>query len=190
MNFTIHEELSTTIIQKNNLQKVKVMVMTIMTMANVCFFVSRPYSYPHRINVFRSILESHCPSVWSSVCLSMCWSVYKNTSFCQNAGGGIKSHLVTALVFSSTGRRPASLCHGLWSVHASVCPCVNFFFKHLLLWNYLSEFDEISQKWKNLIPSKTVVAMATKLKKFWKLWKSSCQKPWGLQLPNLVCSFT
>ena len=31
--------------------------------------------------------------------------------------------------------------------------------------------------WKNLIPSKTVVAMATKLKKFWNLWKSSCQKP-------------
>ena len=54
-------------------------------------------------------------------------------------------------------------------------PCVIFFFKHLLLWNYLSDFDEISQKfsamvlfrisWKNLIPSKTVVAMATKLKK-------------------------
>ena len=31
--------------------------------------------------------------------------------------------------------------------------------------------------WKNLILSKTVVAMATKLKKIWKLWKSSCQKP-------------
>ena len=27
-----------------------------------------------------------------------------------------------------------------------VHPCVNFFFKHLLLWNYLSDFDEISQK--------------------------------------------
>ena len=25
-------------------------------------------------------------------------------------------------------------------------PCVIFFFKHLLLWNYLSDFDEISQK--------------------------------------------
>ena len=31
--------------------------------------------------------------------------------------------------------------------------------------------------WKNLILSKTLIAMATKLKKFWKLWKSSCQKP-------------
>ena len=29
-----------------------------------------------------------------------------------------------------------------WSV---VCPCVNFFFKHLL-WNYLSDFEEILQK--------------------------------------------
>ena len=28
-----------------------------------------------------------------------------------------------------------------------VRPCVNFFFKHLLLKNYLSDFDEISQKY-------------------------------------------
>ena len=33
-----------------------------------------------------------CPSIRVSVCV-------KNTSFCQSAGGGIKSHLVTALVF-------------------------------------------------------------------------------------------
>ena len=68
-----------------------------------------------------------------------------------------------------------------------VRPSVNFFFKHLLRRNYLSDFDEISQKcshhgplqisWNNLIPSKTLVAMATKLKIFWNLWKSSCQKP-------------
>ena len=32
------------------------------------------------------------------------------------------------------------------SVRPSICPCVNIFFKHLLLWNYLSDFDEISQK--------------------------------------------
>ena len=44
--------------------------------------------------------------------------------------------------------------------------------------------------WNNLIPSKTLVAMATKLKIFWNLWKSSCQKPYGLELPNLACSFT
>ena len=31
--------------------------------------------------------------------------------------------------------------------------------------------------WKNLIPSKTLVAMATKLNFFWNLWKSSYQKP-------------
>ena len=39
---------------------------------------------------------------------------------------------------SYTGRRPASLCHGPLSVvrpcvRSSVRPCVNFFFKHLLL---------------------------------------------------------
>ena len=28
----------------------------------------------------------------------------------------------------------------------SVHPCINFFLKHLLLWNYLLDFDEISQK--------------------------------------------
>ena len=32
------------------------------------------------------------------------------------------------------------------SVRASVRLCINFFFKHLLRWNYLSDFDEISQK--------------------------------------------
>ena len=32
------------------------------------------------------------------------------------------------------------------SVRASVRPSVNFFYKHLLRWNYLSDFDEISQK--------------------------------------------
>ena len=56
---------------------------------------------------------------------------------------------------SSTGHRSASLCHGLLSVarpsvRPSVCPsvrlCINFFFKHLLLRNYSSDFDEISQK--------------------------------------------
>ena len=32
------------------------------------------------------------------------------------------------IIFSSTGRRPASLCHGLLSVGPSVRLCVNFFF--------------------------------------------------------------
>ena len=50
-------------------------------------------------------------------------------------------------IFSSTGHRPASLCHDLLSVlRPCVRSCVNFFFKHLLLWNYWSDFDEISQK--------------------------------------------
>ena len=47
----------------------------------------------------------------------------------------IKLAFLTSLsIFSSTGHRPASLCHGPLSVvRASVHPCVNFFFKHLLL---------------------------------------------------------
>ena len=38
--------------------------------------------------------------VYLSICVSMYQSVYKIlvTSFCQTAGGGIKSHLVTGLV--------------------------------------------------------------------------------------------
>ena len=44
------------------------------------------------MNVFRGKLESAC----LSVCLSVC---VQNTSVCQSASGGIKSHLVTALVF-------------------------------------------------------------------------------------------
>ena len=51
------------------------------------------FSYPRKTNVFGGILESACLSVHVSVCV-------QNTSFCQRAGGGIKSHLVTALVFS------------------------------------------------------------------------------------------
>ena len=45
------------------------------------------------------------------------------------------------LIFSSTGRRPASYCHGIVSVvrpsvRSSVRASVNFFFKKLLLRNY------------------------------------------------------
>ena len=82
------------------------------------------------------------------------------------------------VIFSSTGRRPASLCHGLLSV---VRPCVrpsvraltfslNIFFSEttyrILMKFYRNGpamvFFRISGK--NLILSKTLVAMATKLK--------------------------
>ena len=88
-------------------------------------------------------------------------------------------------VFSSTGRRPASL--GLVSV---VRPSVraltfslNIFFAETT-YRILMKFHRnvptmvlFRISWNNLIPSKTLVAMATKLKIFWNLWKSSCQKP-------------
>ena len=56
---------------------------------------SKGLIYPHKKNVFRGILESACLSVRVYVHLSI--SV-QNTSFCQSNDGGIKSHLVTALV--------------------------------------------------------------------------------------------
>ena len=57
----------------------------------------------------------------------------------------------TGLVFSSTGQRPASYCHGVVSVmrpsiRSSVRASVNFFFKKLLLRNYWLDFYQISQE--------------------------------------------
>ena len=40
--------------------------------------------------------------ILESACLSVCPSV-QNTTFCQSAGGGIKLHSVTALVFNPEG---------------------------------------------------------------------------------------
>ena len=44
------------------------------------------------------ILDSACLSVCTSIHVPIC---VQNTSFCQSAGRGIKSHLVTALVITS-----------------------------------------------------------------------------------------
>ena len=67
--------------------------------------------------------------------------------------------------FSSTGRRPASLCHGGLSV---VRACVNFCFKRHLLWNRWTDFDETLQKW-------SLDGPLPKLLKWpWSLWNSGC----------------
>ena len=101
----------------------------------------------------------------------------------------IESHLATALVFSSTGRRPASLCHGLLSVvcqcvRLSVHPCVNFFFKNLntffseTTYRILMKFYRnvpamvlFRISWKNLILSKTLVFHGNKTVKLLKTLK-------------------
>ena len=44
------------------------------------------------MNVFGDVLESACLYARVSVCV-------QNITFCQSAGEGIKSHLVTALVY-------------------------------------------------------------------------------------------
>ena len=46
---------------------------------------------PEKMTVFVGILSSACLSVYVSICV-------QNTNFCQSAGGGSKSHLVTAIV--------------------------------------------------------------------------------------------
>ena len=47
------------------------------------------------MKVFRGKPESACLSIHVSVCQSVC---VQNTSVYESTGGGIKSHLVTALV--------------------------------------------------------------------------------------------
>ena len=54
-------------------------------------FVNIFLLYPGKMEVFRGKLESACLSIHLSVCV-------QNTSVCESAGRGIKSHLVTALV--------------------------------------------------------------------------------------------
>ena len=77
-------------------------------------------------------------------------------------------------------------------IRASVRPCVrpsirpfslNIFFAETT-YRILMKFHRnvptmvlFRISWNNFIPSKTLVAMATKLKFFWNLRKSSCQKP-------------
>ena len=95
----------------------------------------------------------------------------------------------------------ASLCHGLLSVmHPSVCPCVNFFFKHLLLWNYLSDFDEISQKCschgplqnflKKFDSIKNCGCHGNKTEKNLKTLKIFLSETIRVRATKLVCSFT
>ena len=81
-----------------------------------------------------------------------CW--FADTS--ENVRSWIKTLLYypfpkQTLVFSSTGWRPASYCHGVVSavrplVRPSVCASVNSSFKKLLLRNYGLDFYKISQE--------------------------------------------
>ena len=56
--------------------------------------------------------------------------------------GGIELWFLAPLAI---GQQAYVMVHCPWCVRPSVC-AFNFFFKHILLWNYLSDFDEISQK--------------------------------------------
>ena len=86
---------------------------------------------------------------------------------------------IMSVIFSSTGRRPVSLCHGPLSVvRPSICPSVpaltfslNIFSE--TTYQILMKFHRnvptmvlFRISWNNLIPSKALIAMATKLKKF------------------------
>ena len=61
----------------------------------ICQDCNYLYLYPHKTNDLWGILESACLSILPCVSVS---AFVQNTNFCQSAGGGFKSHLVTALV--------------------------------------------------------------------------------------------
>ena len=89
----------------------------------------------------------------------------------------------SSTIFSSTGHRPVSLCHGPSCIRPCVCPSVrpsvrtltfslNIFFSETT-YRILMKFHRNVPTMvlfriflNNLIPSKTLVAMATKLKIF------------------------
>ena len=72
--------------------------MTIVDIRKFAQLVSPPTVFCfHKTDVFRGIRESLCVSPRQCFRMSVC---VQNTSFCQSAGGGIKSHLVTALGLS------------------------------------------------------------------------------------------
>ena len=89
-----------------------------------------------------------------------------------------------SVIFSSTGHRRTYVMVCCPScVRPSVRPCVNFFFKHFLLWFWWN-FTEMFLPWssselleKIWFCQKLWLLWQQNWKKIWKLWKSSCQKP-------------
>ena len=122
---------------------------------NICILPKTYFKFLAGFILFSAI------SIWTSVTFS-----------CM-----VKSKPVSkqALVFSSTGCRPASLCHGPLCVHVSIRPSVrsltfslSIFFSETtypILMKFHRNVPAMVFLEKNLIPSKTVVAIATKLKK-------------------------
>ena len=86
----------------------------------------------------------------------------------------------------AVGQRAYAMVCCLSCVRPSVRPLtfsLNIFFSETTDWILMKFHRNVPAmvlfriSWNNLILSKPVVAMATKLKIIWKLWKSSCQKP-------------
>ena len=147
----------------------KVLIITnLMIYISVCFF-KNPFAavtLKSKINVsnFHSSVALNCflPTTQSftHIIVTLCLTPNIDMLFLDPLAVGLRAYVMVCC--------PA--------VRPSVRACVNFFFKHLLLWNYLSDFDEITQKCSchgplqiflmNLIPSKTLIAMATKLSIF------------------------
>ena len=93
-----------------------------------------------------SVRPCVCPTVCPSIRMSVC---VRNISFCQSAGGGIKSHSVRALVYSVANQLQC-LCPcidrlGHRVFVPSVCPFVCFLFcpqKPITLYNTIPTFND------------------------------------------------
>ena len=71
------------------------------------------------------------------------WYFVQESRKIWNCPGNFKNKVDRFLSPLTVGQR-AYVMACCASVRPSIRPCVNFFFKHLLLWNYLSDFDKIS----------------------------------------------
>ena len=89
--------------------------------------------------------QTKCFRGYTEISLSVCLSVsicVQNTNFCQSNGGGIKSHLLTALVFSSP---VYNMVLGSPGVRHHSC-IDNNFFKYLLVPSRWANLDQTWQE--------------------------------------------
>ena len=119
---------------ENIVGKEQMLVASIFSSSNNVFRSFQKLSFPEVLNIVLYLVKQ---GLYSTECTlyyktnSLPYPDKKELAGLMNVTQNMKYVLS---VFSSTGRRPASLCHGPLSVvRPSVRPCVNFFFKHLLL---------------------------------------------------------
>ena len=147
---------------------------------------------PYMALIFHALKNVVCNfTTWSRLSMTQRKQPFENIVWKGKIANNQHFLLLTPF-FSSTGCRPASLCHGCClscvrpPMRLSACALtfsLNIVFSETTYWILMKFHRNVPTmvffriSWNNLIPSKTLVAIATKLKIFVNLWKSSCQKP-------------